>query len=39
MNVLSPRGADQPEWLPRPKLFDAEAFLKAVAPKGFRGGA
>ncbi len=39
MNVLSPRGADQPQWLPRPKLFDAEAFLKAVAPKGLRGGA
>ncbi|HMN45872.1 MAG TPA: CoA transferase [Povalibacter sp.] len=31
MNVLSPRGADQPAWLPRPKKFDSEAFFKAVA--------
>lgn len=32
MNVLSPRGADQPVWLPRPKKFDARELLKILMP-------
>jgi crotonobetainyl-CoA:carnitine CoA-transferase CaiB-like acyl-CoA transferase len=30
MNVLSPRGADQPVWLPLPKRFDPQEFFKSV---------
>lgn len=33
VNVLSPRGADQPVWLPTPTLFDAEAFYRAIPPE------
>lgn len=30
LNVLSPRGADQPVWLPRPQLFDSAAFYASI---------
>ncbi|GAA3354154.1 hypothetical protein GCM10017744_010750 [Streptomyces antimycoticus] len=30
MNVLSPRGADQPAWLPRPRRPDVSAMLKIL---------
>lgn len=29
-NVVSPRGADAPVWLPRPVEFDSGAFVKAL---------
>jgi crotonobetainyl-CoA:carnitine CoA-transferase CaiB-like acyl-CoA transferase len=30
MNVLSPRGADQPVWLPKPKRVDVAEFVKML---------
>ena len=33
-NVVSPRGADQPVWLPRPRPLDVKAYLKILMGSG-----